>query len=292
MSATPFINILIAEDNDVSRQMMSALLRAQGFNTLGAIDGSSAIKVVEEHPVDLALVDLNMAPKGGFEFVKYLMVNNMNIPVVLVTADDSSDLLMRASELGISRVLNKPIDPKRLIDTVQRILRQRGYNLNPIAVERVETRYSPEQLMEYAIDIAIKNIKVKRGGPFGAVVASEDGLILGEGASGMGSRVDPTAHAEVMAIRQAAEKLDREDLSDCVLYCSSEPTMMGLALIISVGIKKVFYGLSHEEIKAIRAKESDVRAEMSAPEKTKVSYQRLGHEKALQALQRWKYENP
>lgn len=287
MEPRPFINILIAEDNDISRQMMSSILRAQGFNTLAAVDGSSAIKVLEENPIDLALVDLNMAPKGGFEFVKYARVNNIDIPIILVTADDTSDLLMRATELGIDRILNKPVEPQRLIETVQRILRKRGYNPAPLAVERIDTKLTPDQLMQYAIDLAAKNVRMKRGGPFGAVVASEDGEILGEGTSGMSARIDPTAHAEVMAIRQAAEKLNREDLSDCILYCSSEPTMMGLALILSVGINKVFFGLSHDEIKTLRQRENQVRDEMAKPDRTRILYKRMHHEKALELLKFW-----
>ena len=81
MSDNFFINILIAEDNDVSRDMMAGVLRTQGFRVIGAIDGESAIKVVEERPVDLALVDINMSPTGGFEFVKHLVAKGLKIPL-------------------------------------------------------------------------------------------------------------------------------------------------------------------------------------------------------------------
>ena len=248
MSDNFFINILIAEDNDVSREMMAGVLRTHGFRVIGAIDGESAIKVVEERPVDLALVDINMSPTGGFEFVKHLVAKGLKIPVVIITGDDSADLLMEANALGVAQVIQKPVTPERLTQTVERILKRQGLNPAPLAVESHDTTYSPDELMQQTIGLAAENARSKKGGPFAAIVATKDGRILGSGANGLSSRVDPTAHAEVMAIRKAAERLGKSDLSECILYCSSQPTKIGEALIASVSIGEVYYGLSHGDI--------------------------------------------
>ncbi|MEM7651242.1 MAG: response regulator [Pseudomonadota bacterium] len=253
MSDNFFINILIAEDNDVSREMMSGVLRTHGFRVFGAIDGESAIKVVDERPIDLALVDINMAPTGGFEFVKHLIARGLKIPVVVITGDDSADLLMEASSLSVAKVIQKPVTPERLIQTVERILKRNGVNLSPLVVESHDTNYSSDELMEKTLELAAENAKAKKGGPFAAIVADKAGKILGTGTNGLASRVDPTAHAEVMAIRKAAEKLGKPDLSDCVLYCSSQPTRIGEALISSVCISEVYFGLSHEDAGSIDA---------------------------------------
>ncbi len=282
------INILIAEDNQISRELMASVLKTQGYGIVPASDGHEAIRAIDDCAVDLALVDLNMEPKGGFEFIKHLVVNGITLPVVIITADDSSDILVRASELGVTRVLQKPVEPDRLISVVQRILKHYGHNLNVLASQFYETRYTPDQLMQRAIDLAERNAKTKNGGPFGAVIANGEGEVLGEGVNGITSRIDPTAHAEIMAIRQAAEKLGRSDLSDCVLYCSSEPTMMGQALIISVGIKQVYYGLSHMDIHDICVQETKVRAELSKEKQTETHYIQLGHDHAVTMFQRWK----
>ena len=122
MRENSFINILVAEDNDVSRDMMMGILRVQGFSVYGAIDGETAIKVIEDREIDMALVDVNMAPKGGFEFVKYVVAKGLKFPVVIITASDSADLLMEASALGVAKVIQKPVEPPRLIQTVERIL--------------------------------------------------------------------------------------------------------------------------------------------------------------------------
>lgn len=281
----PFIKIIIAEDNDVSRNMMAQVLEAQGYAIVHARDGDEAIQKIQQEDMDVAIVDINMSPKGGFEFVKYLVTRGIDLPVVIVTGDDSSDLLIEASNLGVQRLLQKPIQPKRLSDTVGHILKKRGINPQPMGVETHKSVFTDQQLMQRAIALAEQNFKSGKGGPFGAVIANEQGKVLGEGVNGITSRCDPTAHAEVMAIRQAAEKLGQADLSSCKLYISSEPTMMGKALIISVGIEKVYYGLSHEEMKSIRASEDKVRAELQNHEMAQTRYTLLCHEEAMDMFQ-------
>ncbi|MCB1721278.1 MAG: response regulator [Rhodospirillales bacterium] len=252
MSEDSFINVLVAEDNEVSRNMMTGILQAQGYNVLGAVDGESAIRVVEDNLVDIALVDINMAPTGGFEFMKYVVSKGLKIPVVIITGDDSADLLTEASSLGVAKVIQKPVQPDRLLQTVQRILKRQGLNPAPLAVEGHTIRYSAEELMDQTIELAADNARRGRGGPYAALVATKEGQILGTGANGLAARVDPTAHAEVMAIRKAVEKTGRDDLSDCILYCSSQPTRVGEALIASVGIGQVYFGLSHEDTGQIK----------------------------------------
>ncbi len=275
MSQEAFINILVAEDNDVSREMMSGVLRTQGYRVFGAIDGESAIKVVEDRPIDLALVDVNMAPKGGFEFVKYLMVKGIDMPVVIITGDDGGHILMEASSLGVSKVIQKPVEPDKLLQVVQRLLKRKGFNPQPMGIAVHDGKFLPDEIMRKAVQLADRNAKSKLGGPFGAIIADKDGKILGEGTNRISSRVDPTAHAEVMAIRQAAERLGRADLSDCVLFCSSQPTMIGQALIASVGIKTVYYGLKNEEVRAARKPEQPAE------------YKQLGHAEALEVFKNW-----
>jgi len=125
--------------------------------------------------------------------------------------------------------------------------------------------------MQKAIELAEKNVALGKGGPYGAVIANKDGKILGEGVNGIQSRIDPMAHAEVMAIRQAAERQGATSLQDCILYCSSQPTKIGEALIESVGIQTVYYGLSSEDVTSIRGK-----AETTTP-----SYEQICKDEAL-----------
>lgn len=87
-----------------------------------------------------------------------------------------------------------------------------------------------EHFLRRAIALAIENVNTAQGGPFGSVVVF-NGEIVGEGANYVTRDLDPTAHAEVVAIREACRKLGRFDLSGCTVYASCEPCPMCLSAI-------------------------------------------------------------
>jgi two-component system response regulator FlrC len=116
--------VLIADNNEADRQSMAGALESAGFWVIQAIDGGSALKVVHEHKVAVAIIDHFMAPHGGFEFAKLLMVEHRDVPLILVTDKESSDLLIEARRYDISRFLKKPVDPARLVEAVRRAIRE------------------------------------------------------------------------------------------------------------------------------------------------------------------------
>ena len=93
-------------------------------------------------------------------------------------------------------------------------------------------------------------MKTNAGGPFGACVV-KDGEIIGKGSNKVLLNNDPTAHAEILAIREACKTLDSYDLSDCELYTSCYPCPMCLSAIIWSNIKVVYYGNTREDAKRI-----------------------------------------
>ena len=92
-----------------------------------------------------------------------------------------------------------------------------------------------------AIELSKKNLKSNHGGPFGAVVV-KNGKVIGRASNAVLKSKDPTAHAEIMAIRDACKKIKSYDLSGCELYTSCYPCPMCLAAIIWSNIKMVYYG--------------------------------------------------
>jgi guanine deaminase len=100
-------------------------------------------------------------------------------------------------------------------------------------------------LLSRAIVLAKNSIK-EGGGPFGAVIA-RDGKIVSEAHNLVVSSHDPTAHAEVLAIRKASSFLKSHDLSDCVIYASCEPCPMCLGAIYWAGIKRVVYAADRKD---------------------------------------------
>lgn len=101
--------------------------------------------------------------------------------------------------------------------------------------------------MQKALDQANYGWTHQEGGPFGAVILDKNGNVVSVANNQVLLHKDPTAHAEVQAIRQACKKLDTHDLSDCVLYTSCEPCPMCLSAIIWANIKEVYYGCTKKD---------------------------------------------
>ena len=100
--------------------------------------------------------------------------------------------------------------------------------------------------MECANAFAEQNLLTNNGGPFGAVIV-KNGVIVGTGSNNVIKNNDPTAHAEVQAIRDACKNLNTYDLTDCVLYASCYPCPMCLSAIIWANIKTVYFGYTKED---------------------------------------------
>lgn len=100
--------------------------------------------------------------------------------------------------------------------------------------------------MKVAKDLAANNLITNYGGPFGACIV-KGGKIIGRGSNSVLKNNDPTAHAEIMAIRDACTNINSYDLSDCELYTSCYPCPMCLSAIIWSNIKKVYYGNRKED---------------------------------------------
>ena len=281
------ILILVADDDKKARSFIAGVLETAGFPVIQAIDAGTAIRVIEEHKVDVAIIDHHMKPHDGFEVARHILVQNRPVGSVLLTDDPSTDILLQAGQHGIAQVMNKPVEPDRLIQTVRRMLRKQGKNPDAIGAGATKA-YTPDDLMQRAIALAAQNVQSGMGGPFAAIVADTDGRILGEGVNGVALRSDPTAHAEVMAIRRATDKLNTPRLDGCVIYCSSEPTMLGQALIIGTGIQKVYYGASHIEAGTPRLEEEGILGEIAKPmDQRSVAYEQCRRDDALALLHAW-----
>ena len=106
------------------------------------------------------------------------------------------------------------------------------------------------EYMKIAKELSEDNLKTNVGGPFGACIV-KDGKIIGKGSNHVLANNDPTAHAEVMAIRDACKNINSYDLSGCEIYTSCYPCPMCLSAIIWSNIKKCYYGNTKEDAAAI-----------------------------------------
>lgn len=144
-----------------------------------------------------------------------------------------------------------------------------------------------EEYMRIAIQRSIKNME-RGGGPFGAVIVKE-GEIISEAGNSVTVDNDPTGHAEINAIRQAAKKLDNFDLSGCVIYSSCEPCPMCLGAIYWARIDKLYYGNTKEDAASIDFDDAFIYKELDlALNDRSLKSEQLLPSEALKAFDKWR----
>jgi len=137
-----------------------------------------------------------------------------------------------------------------------------------------------------AIKLSLESIKTG-GGPFGAVIVKE-GKIIATGANSVTNDHDPTAHAEVNAIRNACSILNTINLSGCTIYTSCEPCPMCLGAIYWAHIDKVYYANTKNDARNIGFDDSLIYNEIALPvDKRKIDFVRLMPEEALKVFVDW-----
>jgi guanine deaminase len=142
------------------------------------------------------------------------------------------------------------------------------------------------EFMRKAIQLSVENVD-ECGGPFGAVIV-KDGEIVATGVNKVTANNDPTAHAEVNAIRLACKNLNTFDLSDCVIYTSCEPCPMCLGAIYWSHIGHIYYGNTKEDAKKIGFDDSFIYSELELKkEDRKVLINQLLSEEAIFAFEKW-----
>jgi tRNA(Arg) A34 adenosine deaminase TadA len=143
------------------------------------------------------------------------------------------------------------------------------------------------KFMREAIRLSIENMRAGKGGPFGAVVV-RGGQIIGRGSNKVTSANDPTAHAEIVAIREACKELGTFELKGCDLYTSCEPCPMCLSAIYWARVRSVFYGNTRRDAAKIDFDDEFLYRQVALPiKKRALKMKPLLREEALIAFQEW-----
>ena len=146
---------------------------------------------------------------------------------------------------------------------------------------------SQKKFMREAIKLAEIGMRGGRGGPFGCVVVRK-GEVIGRGHNRVTSTNDPTAHAEVVAIRDACANLETFQLDDCELYTSCEPCPMCLSAIYWARIPKIFYGNTRADAAAIGFDDDFIYQQVPlAPEKRAIKMKPFLRDETLGAFREW-----
>jgi len=144
-----------------------------------------------------------------------------------------------------------------------------------------------KKFMREAIRLSIQMMRRNKGGPFGAIVVKAN-KIVGRGCNEVTSRNDPTAHAEIVAIRDACRRLKTFQLEDCDLYTSCEPCPMCLSAMYWARLRSVFYGNTRRDAAKIAFDDDFIYREVALPiRKRKLVMKQLLRDEALAAFVEW-----
>lgn len=152
--------------------------------------------------------------------------------------------------------------------------------------ERDDFSAEDRRFMQMAIDLSIANID-EGGGPFGAVIVS-DGKLISKGANRVVPNNDPTAHAEVEAIRKACRELQTFDLSGCTVYTSCEPCPMCLSALYWAGIERICYANTKRDAADIDFDDSFIYDQLRLDyDRRSIRCEHFMRDEALGAFRKW-----
>lgn len=142
------------------------------------------------------------------------------------------------------------------------------------------------RFMNMAAELAEKNID-EGGGPFGAVIV-RDGEVIATGVNRVTANNDPTAHAEVNAIRNACSKEQTFNLSGCVVYTSCEPCPMCLSALYWAGVSRIYYGNTQEDASAIKFSDRFIYQELDKPKAERmIPCVKMDSSRTIKAFEKW-----
>lgn len=147
------------------------------------------------------------------------------------------------------------------------------------------------KFMARAKENAENGIRANEGGPFGAVIVDKNSNIIADGHNQVLSLNDPTAHAEINAIRAACKKLKTYDLSNYILYTSCEPCPMCLSAIIWSNIKEVYYGCSKEDASKIGFKDKIIYDYLNNTNSTLIELNQIDRNECIKTFEKYKQNN-
>ena len=144
------------------------------------------------------------------------------------------------------------------------------------------------EFLERAIELSRQGMHSQQGGPFGCVVV-KDGRIIGEGCNSVTTHNDPTAHAEVVAIRSACATLGTYQLTDCDIYTSCEPCPMCLGAIYWARPRRVIYANTKADAAAIDFDDQFIYEEINKKDaERRIPFIHLSHPKANEVFEEWR----
>ena len=146
-------------------------------------------------------------------------------------------------------------------------------------------------IMKLGIEEARTTMNEGKGGPFGAVITDIEGKVIAISSNKVLESHDPTAHAEIMAIRKASEILGTHNLENCILYVTGYPCPMCLSAIMWANIKKVYYGTNLEDAEKIGFKDKKIYDYLKNNDNNILNIEQLNYDECLELFKEYQRNN-
>ncbi len=267
--------ILIVENNDISRKLLVGILNSKGFETYEAKTGDEAVAFLGKR-LQLMVLNIENDDIDNIGLLHKLKLEYSKLPVIALTDDTNPDAVKKRVGVEKVSIITKPVMPAKLLENIQNYLIdnvEKKIEQETIPAARPlmpdmrdpEDKAAREGFMRRAIDLSQEKMDANCGGPFGAVIV-KGGEIVGEGWNQVTSSNDPTAHAEMVAIRDAAARLKDYNLEGCEIYTSCEPCPMCLSAIYWARIDRIYFGNTREDAERIGFDDDFIYREVALPE--------------------------
>lgn len=148
-----------------------------------------------------------------------------------------------------------------------------------------------KDIMKLGIEEARTTMNEGKGGPFGAVITDIEGKVIAIASNKVLESHDPTAHAEIMAIRKASEILGTHNLENCILYVTGYPCPMCLSAIMWANIKKVYYGTNLEDAEKIGFKDKKIYDYLKNNDNNILNIEQLNYDECLELFKEYQRNN-
>lgn len=279
------LSILVLEPNDVTRKLIVSILSNIGYLVLEANDGDHAVELLGRG-AQLVLMDVESDSVDNLGFVRKMQRDHARMPLIAMLEQSDREEIQGRLSLERLSFISKPVNPAELISSVQQHLAS-NTDAAPQSAMQAEVEEQRKVFMRRAIDLSQQKMEENCGGPFGAVIV-KGGEIIGEGWNCVTSTNDPTAHAEMVAIRNATAALKDFKLEGCDIYTSCEPCPMCLAAIYWARIDKIFYANMREDAESIGFDDAFLYHEIAQPEhKRSLPVYRILREEAKIVFDNW-----
>lgn len=292
-------HIIISQDN-ILRQLVCGVLRKKNLAF------TEAAELLTEHALSGAVLVLDISDDDAASFSLWNMCQQHGIlkrAIFIVSQEHTlyGDIL---EICGQQRVLPKPFTPDALYHSLDIFAPQQPpatvppeqpsapappvtAPAAPVPESAGDMQTDREAFMQRALDLSFEKMRELRAAPFAAVIVKNN-KIIAEGWSEVTEKHDPTAHAEMNAIRKACAASGDHRLRGCEIYCSTEPCPMCLAAIYLAGISKIYYANSVRDAEEFGFGHQDIAAEIAMDRKQRIMPSiQLMESEAYYALQEW-----